>query len=409
MNLLRFLLPIGLLLAIDLYAWQAFQFLFSSFSAGPSTWFVIIYVLFSVGTASAFLGQGAIRNLPFSRKARAYSNAFFFILFLIKLLVAGLALIDDGRRAIMAFSSPGDHVERSLMLLGIGTSIILMLGGLLIWGMLFNPYRYRVKRVKVPLAFLPESLHGLRIVQISDIHSGTFLEKKPVQKAIDLINELKPDLIFFTGDLVNRRSSEFAPFVGMFSQMKSKYGTFSVLGNHDYGDYYNWPSQQAKVQNLSDLVRYQAEMSWQLLRNEHRVLQIRGANLVVVGVENFSASARFPKYGDLGKALQGTPAELPTILLSHDPSHWLYETVPKFKQIGLTLSGHTHGFQFGIEIAGLIKWSPVKYVYKQWAGLYREKDQYLYVNRGLGMLGYPGRVGILPEITFIEVQSQTHE
>ena len=404
---MRSLFLVCLLFAIDLYAWQAFQFLYTTQFGFGLDWFAAAYVILSLLCLTFLLGQSLVRNLPFTRKARAYLSAFFFIAVLVKVLVAALALLDDLRRLIVQlFAGSGEVVHRSFVFLAVGVAIVLALGSLLIWGMVRNPYRYKVRKIKVPLAGLSPELHGLKLVHISDIHAGTFLENAPVQKAIELINALEPDLLFFSGDLVNRKSSEFAPFVDMFARLRSTYGAFSVLGNHDYGDYYSWSSQKAKVENLQELMNYQAQMGWQLLRNEHRVMEIRGAQLVIAGVENFSASGRFPKYGDLEKALRGARDEVPTILISHDPSHWLYEVVPKFKQVGLTLSGHTHGFQFGIEISGLIKWSPVKYVYKQWAGLYQEKDQYLYVNRGLGMLGYPGRVGILPEITFIELESQ---
>ena len=245
-------------------------------------------------------------------------------------------------------------------------------------------------------------MRALKIVQISDVHAGSFTYKEPVRNAIDLINNEQADLVFFTGDLVNNTADEMDPYMDVFDKIRAKFGVFSVLGNHDYGDYVRWGSREERDANLERLKEVHKELGWNLLINEHRLIPIKGATVGVIGVENYSAKARFPKYGDLAAAYQGCEASL-KLLLSHDPSHWEDQVIKDYKDIDITFSGHTHGMQFGIEIPGWIKWSPIKYMYKQWAGLYSQDKQFLYVNRGLGFLGYPGRVGILPEITVLEL------
>jgi predicted MPP superfamily phosphohydrolase len=202
---------------------------------------------------------------------------------------------------------------------------------------------------------------------------------------------------------VNNRAEEMEPFLDVFDKIRAKHGVYSVLGNHDYGDYVPWSSPEEKAANLDTLKGMQAQMGWKLLLNEHQLLNIRGEQVAVIGVENYSTHMRFPKYGDLKRAVQGTEEARLKLLLSHDPSHWESQVITEHPDIDLTFSGHTHGMQCGVEIPGWFKWSPVQYVYKQWAGLYRQGRQHLYVNRGLGFLGYPGRVGILPEITVLEL------
>ncbi|MCB0663552.1 MAG: metallophosphoesterase, partial [Saprospiraceae bacterium] len=235
----------------------------------------------------------------------------------------------------------------------------------------------------------------------SDIHSGSFFLKEPIQNAIDIINKENPDLVLFTGDMVNTIADEMEPYMEIFSQIKAKYGVYSVRGNHDYGDYSRWPSAEAKEANHKKFEAIQSAMGWDLLKNENRILNIKGADLALIGIENTSGLPQFQKYGDLAKAHAGTESAKVKILLSHDPSYWEPGILSTYNDIDLTLSGHTHGFQFGIEIPGWIKWSPSQYMYKQWAGLYSRENQHLYVNRGFGFLGYPGRVGILPEITVL--------
>jgi len=243
----------------------------------------------------------------------------------------------------------------------------------------------------------------MRIAQISDVHSGSFDNPEAVSEGVAAIMREKPDLILFTGDLVNDRAEEIVPYKEVFNKLSAPLGVFSVLGNHDYGDYVHWSSEEEKRENLDQLKQHHAEMGWRLLVNEHVLLERNQQQIALIGIENWGARG-FTKYGDMKKAVDGLAGkEIPAkILMSHDPSHWDAEVRKEYKDIDLTLAGHTHGMQFGIEIPGL-KWSPVQYIYNRWAGLYREQDQYLYVNRGYGFIGYQGRLGILPEITLIEL------
>jgi predicted MPP superfamily phosphohydrolase len=249
---------------------------------------------------------------------------------------------------------------------------------------------------------LPQAFRNLRIVQISDIHSGSFNNKKGVLRGVEKALKLKPDVILFTGDLVNNKADEMEHYMDVFNQLKAPMGVYSTLGNHDYGDYEQWGSKEEKAANLERLKQVHGELGWKLLMNEHVVFERNGDKIALLGIENWSAKARFPKYGKMNEAYAGTENIPFKILMSHDPSHWDAEVIPKYADVDLMLSGHTHGMQFGIELPWF-KWSPVQYVYKQWAGLYEEGRQKLYVNRGFGFIGYPGRVGILPEITLIEL------
>ncbi|NJN26569.1 MAG: metallophosphoesterase [Cyclobacteriaceae bacterium] len=270
------------------------------------------------------------------------------------------------------------------------------------FGILSGAHNYRVHRRTIYLPNLPAAFDGIQIGQLSDIHSGSFFSRSGVKKGISLFMEQKPDIAFFTGDLVNDVAEEVKEYKDLYAKVKAPLGVFSTLGNHDYGDYRSWPDLQAKRKNLADLIRAQKEMGWDLLMNENRILKVEGEEIAILGVENWGAG-RFSKYGDLAKAYAGTENKPVKLLLSHDPSHWDAQIRPQFGDIDVTFSGHTHGFQFGVEI-GDFKWSPSQYIYKQWSDLHREDKQYLYVNRGFGFLGYPGRIGILPEITIIALK-----
>ena len=248
----------------------------------------------------------------------------------------------------------------------------------------------------------PKSFDGIRIVQLSDIHSGSFFDKKAVQGGIEMVLGEKPDMVFFTGDLVNNETKEVKEYFDLFSKVKAPKGVYSVLGNHDYGDYKSWSSPTAKRKNLQDMLDAHQQLGWNLLLNENRYIEEGGDKLAVIGVENWGAG-RFSKYGKLGQAYVNTEEGAVKLLLSHDPSHWDAQVRPDYPDIDLMFAGHTHGFQFGVEI-GNFKWSPSKYIYKQWADMYQEKHQYLYVNRGFGFLGFPGRIGIYPEITLVELK-----
>lgn len=270
------------------------------------------------------------------------------------------------------------------------------------FGIASGAHNYRVRRKTVYLPNLPSAFDGISIGQLSDIHSGSFFSRHGVKKGLDLLNSEKPDVVFFTGDLVNDESSEVSKYKDLYAKVKAPLGVYSTLGNHDYGDYKSWPSIEDKKKNLTDLIQVHKEMGWDILMNENRTLKVDGEEISIIGVENWGAG-RFSKYGDLKKAYQGTEEKPVKLLLSHDPSHWDAQIRPEFSDIDVTFAGHTHGFQFGVEI-GNFRWSPSKYIYKQWADLHQEDNQYLYVNRGFGFLGYPGRIGILPEITILTLK-----
>ena len=270
------------------------------------------------------------------------------------------------------------------------------------YGIISGAHDYRVKRVTVKLKNLPKSFDGLRIGQLSDIHSGSFWNKTAVKGGVEMMMKEKPDVIFFTGDLVNNEASEVKEYIPVFDKLKAPLGVFSITGNHDYGDYKSWASPEEKQRNFKDLVQAHKILGFDILMNEHRFLEQGGEKIAIIGNENWGAG-RFSKYGKLDLACQGTDEAAVKLLLSHDPTHWDAQVRPNHPDIDVTFAGHTHGFQFGVEI-GNFKWSPVQYVYRQWADLYREGDQYIYVNRGFGYLGYPGRVGIPPELTIMELK-----
>ncbi|MCS4533725.1 metallophosphoesterase [Neisseria montereyensis] len=264
-------------------------------------------------------------------------------------------------------------------------------------------YNYKVWKYTLYYDDLPEAFEGYTLTQISDVHCGSFDNREKIQYGIDLINQQKSDVILFTGDLVNNIASEILPWKDIFGQLRARDGVFSTLGNHDYGDYSNWTSPQEKAQNFEDFKRLQKEMGWDLLLNEHRYLEKDGQRIALVGVENWGYG-HYSKHGDLEKALEGVDDNDFKILMSHDPTHWEYVVLPQNKNIHLTLSGHTHGMQLGIEIEGFIKWSPGTWQYKYWAGMYEEQGKRLNVNRGFGYLAFPGRLGVWPEITVIELR-----
>jgi len=270
-----------------------------------------------------------------------------------------------------------------------------------LYGISRGKYAYTVDKVKIKDPELPEAFHGLRMVQISDVHAGSFDNREAVAKGLQMIQDLEADLIVFTGDLVNNRAHEIVPYIDLFANLTAPLGKFSVLGNHDYGSYVRWPSDAAKEQNLDKLKQYQADMGFKMLNNSALVLEKEGQQICLAGVENWGHGP-YPKEGDLAGCFGEENNGLFTILLSHDPTHWRHKVLEHPQKVHLTLSGHTHGMQLGVKIPGF-QWSPAKWRYKEWAGLYEELDQRLYVNRGFGFLGFPGRVGMLPEITLFEL------
>jgi len=295
--------------------------------------------------------------------------------------------------------------RRFVSLIGMGVAAIPFAG--MIYGMLWGRYNYRVVKHTLYFDDLPEAFDGYRVVHISDIHSGSFDNAEKVQYGIDMINAQHADVIFFTGDLVNNKAEEMRPWIAHFKQLHAKDGVYSVLGNHDYGDYVQWDSPDEKAKNLETLKQIHQQLGFCLLNNESVFLSRGQQRIAVVGVENWGQG--FVKKGNLKQALSQVDKKDFKILLSHDPTHWQYEVLKDPNFIHLTLSGHTHGMQFGIEIPGVIKWSPAGWRYKYWGGVYKEKDRYINVNRGFGYLAFPGRVGMPPEITVIELKKKTKE
>jgi predicted MPP superfamily phosphohydrolase len=337
--------------------------------------------------------------------------SFVVINLLTKITFAIFLIIDDLRRISLftrnkikrtPSSQNGNKIGRSDFLVKTGLAAAAIPFTSLSWGMLAGPYRYKVFSVKVKIPNLPKSFDGLKIAQISDVHSGSFYNKESVQKGVDLLMDQKADIIFFTGDIVNDNAVEMEPYVKMFSEIKAPMGVYSILGNHDYGDYATWDSEEAKLENRKAVRELHSRMGWRLMLNEHVYLERGEDKIGLIGVENWGAG--FHQEGDLEKAYKGIDAPV-KLLLSHDPTHFDEIVKKDFKDINVMFAGHTHGSQFGIE-TGNFKWSPVSLRYNKWAGLYKENGQYLYVNRGFGFLGYAGRLGIMPEITVMELQAE---
>lgn len=336
-------------------------------------------------------------------KISAHTLLIYFASLLV--FVSTEVLIDIYRLATSAiiYITKGNftYPERPLtgIYLGILLSLIIII--VFIYGILRGKYAYQVIRHTLYFDDLPDAFDGFKLVQISDVHAGSLNNLKAVQKGIDMINRQQADLFVFTGDLVNNKAEEVKPFINHFSQIKAPFGQFSVLGNHDYGDYIAWPSDTAKRENLMQLKKYHADIGFRLLLDEHVELQKNGQKIILAGIENWGLG--FGERGDLETALKGTTKDDFKILLSHDPSHWEAQVKNHPSKIHLTLAGHTHGMQFGIEAFGL-KWSPVQFRYKHWAGVKEENSRFLNVNRGFGFIGFSGRVGIWPEITVIELR-----
>ncbi len=415
---LRVLFFAVLLIVLDIYVFQAFKFAFRNSSELVQKTTTIIFWSMTAFCVGVLLVSRVYDWDLWPKALKTYAGAFIFVLTFSKIFILIFLLTDDifrgGRWAFdKIFSSPAkadalkaipaNGITRSDFLVRTGIILASLPFVSLIYGMVRGAYDYQVKRVKLKLPNIPAGFNGYKIVQISDLHVGSFVSTEPLEEAVKIINALKPDLILFTGDLVNNKAEEVLPHKPALSKLKAKHGIYSTLGNHDYGDYVMWDSQEEKMNNLRSLINHHREMGWDILLDEHRHVEHNGDKITLIGVQNYSMHLRFPKYGSLPKATKDIQYSDFNILLSHDPSHWRGEVLSDFSNIHLTLAGHTHGFQFGVELPNF-KWSPVQYVYKEWAGLYSESHQHLYVNRGLGFLGYPGRVGILPEITVFELE-----
>ncbi|OFX89098.1 MAG: hypothetical protein A2W99_02140 [Bacteroidetes bacterium GWF2_33_16] len=396
------------ILIIDIYTFTGIRILASTIE---STYFKsAIYISYWLVPIILVIGSLYIMSqTPFIRDTKIFKLLYLFIgvflLFYIpKLLFLTFHFFDDSVLIIkwlihkMGFINNFIRIK-AISQAGLILSIIPFL--LLFYGMVIGRFDFKVTQQDIAFSNLPDAFNGLKIIHISDIHIGSFYgNEKKFKKAIDLINKQKPDLILFTGDLVNNFAEEVDGFIPILSNLKAKYGKYSILGNHDYGDYFNWKDSTEKAENLNKLILAHEKMGFRLLINESEILQMDQSEIVIIGIENWGLPP-FVQHGDLKKAMNGIKNNPFKILLSHDPSHWDSEVIGQ-TNIDLTLSGHTHGMQFGIDI-GKFKWSPVKYKYPRWSGLYKELDQFLYVNRGLGYIAYPGRVGMPPEITVINL------
>jgi predicted MPP superfamily phosphohydrolase len=410
---LRFLLFFILIVGIEFYFLQAVKTFVQDFSQTSKQ--VVLYTAYFFMALSLAVGLVSLFYPPpqWNVFFRFFSGAMLVIV-LCKLVGSSFLMVDDLIRffrwlfSLFRGSAPqvvegqaGISRLKFFSQLAVTFTVIPAVG--LIYGIVRGAYKYRVHQVKVPSPKIPAGFDGFKIVQLSDIHTGSFSDTKALNRAFDLVMAEKPDLILFTGDLVNNHSDETNGFVETFQRLKAPFGVYSVLGNHDYGDYVEWENAEQKRANLERLKRIQAECGWRILMNEHVALEKNGDTIALLGIENWGGNMRFPKYGKMSEAHKDTATFPFRILMSHDPSHWEQEVQPNYPDVDLTLSGHTHGMQMGIEIPGF-KWSPSQYFYKQWAGLYKSGEQFLYVNRGLGFLGYPGRLGIWPEITVMELQ-----
>ncbi|MGB1635075.1 MAG: metallophosphoesterase [Flavobacteriaceae bacterium] len=407
---MRWILTIGLLLIFQWYSFQAIKTLTSA------KWIGMVYLLL----VALVIGNLLLHTLYFERTPQTeprlmYAIGFFISLFVFQAVLTLVLLAEDVIRipqAIYHFFTriPGEvqfMPDRRALISKIALGLAALPFTSLLYGMYRGKYNYKVLAYELEYEDLPEAFDGFTITQISDIHSGSFDNPEKVAYGIDLINQQQSDLVLFTGDLVNNKAAEIKPWIQYFSKISAPHGVYSVLGNHDYGDYTRWETEELKTKNLESLFQSQKEMGWKLLLNEADFIEKKGARLAIVGVENWGNG--FKQVGDLDRALAKVEEKDFKILLSHDPSHWEAKVLPHPYKVHLTLSGHTHGMQFGIEIPGWIKWSPVKWRYKQWAGIYEASNQKLNVNRGFGYLAYPGRVGMWPEISVITLKRTKSE
>ena len=404
---MRWLIFIALYIAVDIYAFQAFK------TVTKIQWVHWIYLAISLAVLANLIYHLSTmdRHQGFSTGSM-YALGFFLTLFVPKMLLVAVMFGEDIIRFFVGLYNKfisGENKfylpSRRKFISSVALGIAAIPFASLLYGMYRGKYNYKVLKYQLHFDDLPEAFDGYTLTQISDIHSGSFTNHKKVSYAVDLINKQNSDVILFTGDLVNNVADEMKEWKDLFSTLKAKDGIYSILGNHDYGDYVAWDSEVEKEKNLSALKLLQGEMGWDLLLNENRILRRGNDKLAIVGVENWGAGG-FKKAGDIDKASSGLTTEDFKIVMSHDPSYWTEKIKSDVSNYQLTLSGHTHGMQFGIEIPGLIKWSPVQYRYENWAGIYEKEGRFINVNRGLGFLGYPGRVGIWPEITVIELKKK---
>ena len=401
----RLIILFVIIAIVELYSFQVIK------TVTKSKWILIVYAVISVA-AIVFI---TYELMKFDRsvgqtKTTLITLGLLLLILLPKLVLTFVLLLEDVTRILigsvthfMGHNSDSFLPERRKFVsqVAIGLAAVPFLS--LIYGMTIGKYNYKVIRQTLFFPDLPDAFDGFKITQISDIHSGSFDDENKIRYAIDLINEQESDLLLFTGDIVNAKADEMHPWIDIFKGIKKhEYGKYSVLGNHDYGAYLDWKSEKAKAENFVAIKDLHREIDFKLMLNENVKIKKGKDEIALIGVENWGK--HFGEFGDIDKASENVTATDFKILMSHDPSHWEYIVKQHSKNIQLTLSGHTHGMQFGIEIPGYFKWSLAKYIYKQWAGLYEEFGRYVYVNRGFGFHAYPGRVGIMPEITVFELK-----
>lgn len=404
--ILRILLLLFVLFVIELYAFKAFRVLIKSkivlmYYKVISVLF-LVFIIYSLMQFDRSVGQ---------TKQTMYTMGLLLIVYVPKMVLTLVLLGEDvfriGTGSVNYFLVKNNNVaffssrRKFISQIGLGLAAVPFLS--LIYGETIGKYNYKVIKQRIFFPDLPDAFDGFTITQISDVHSGSFDNPEKINYAIDLVNAQNSDMILFTGDIVNTAAKEMHPWIETFNKIKKhEYGKYSVLGNHDYGEYVTWPTEKAKEKNFQDIKNLYGQIGFKLLLNEHTFIEKGNDKIALIGVENWGHN--FKKAGDINKASQHVNKEDFKILMSHDPSHWDHVVQYHEKNFHLTLSGHTHGMQFGIEIPGYFKWSLAQYVYKQWAGLYENVGRYIYVNRGFGFHAYPGRVGIMPEITVIELK-----
>ncbi|MCK7554113.1 metallophosphoesterase [Chitinophaga sedimenti] len=387
----RLFLILALFLVGDLYFYQAVTTLTQNQLLHNLYWLVDVLLIAGIISIITMLRGG--RHV---QRLVTLTMGAMMLSFIPKMFASLVLMAEDFVRLFRGFPARNIYVSE------VALAVAAIFFPVILFGITRGRHFYRVKRETITFPDLPEAFDGFTITQISDVHSGSFSDPRGVQKGLDLANAQNSDLLLFTGDLVNNTASEMDPWISSFAQLKAPYGKYSVLGNHDYGDYMRWESDTAKAANLKRLKEIHAETGFRLLLNEAVTIRKQGESLALVGVENWGKGG-FHKYGDLKMATSHVPDAAFKILMSHDPSHWDEVTLDHHQHIHLTLAGHTHGMQFGIELFGF-KWSPIKYFYKQWAGLYNQGGKYLYVNRGFGFHGLKGRIGIWPEITVLTLK-----
>lgn len=407
-------LNLSILLLLSIYVWSAIKMRIRKQSPFLRTVFAVLFWLpvALVSISSIALLNYSLDDWPPFLRVYFVGGLFTYIVSLL-LPVIFLFIADIIKWVELLFKKQnvertdkvnGNEVTRRKFIVNTGLSLGGIALGTMGFGMIHGNYNFKIWRHQLKVSRASQALKGLKIVQISDFHLGTWVNKTPLEEAVKFINDLQADLVFFTGDLVNSQTAEAFPFQEELSKVKAKLGIYASLGNHDYGHYHQWADKAEEEKNWTDLMEFYENMGWKLLRNESETLEIQGSPINIIGVENWSKNSRFPRLGDLDLAIKTNPNAELNLLLSHDPTHWSEKVIHSETPIDITFSGHTHGFQFGIE-SSLFRWSPAQYIYKHWAGIYQNEGSeiYLNVNRGIGAIGFPGRVGIKPEITLVEI------